>query len=42
VHTMFQSFVYCGKLGGTWECNPIVKVGYDVKVVVLILMVCFD
>jgi hypothetical protein len=42
MHTMFPSFVHCGKLGGMWECNPTIKVGYDVKVVVPILMVRFD
>jgi hypothetical protein len=42
MHTMFQGFMHCRKLGETWECNPTTKVGYDVKVVIPILMVCFD
>lgn len=37
---MFQGFVHSGKLGGTQECNPM-AFKYDVKVVILLLMVYF-
>jgi hypothetical protein len=36
---MLQGFVHSGKLGGTQECN-LMGFKYDVKVVILLLMVC--
>jgi hypothetical protein len=41
VGSTFQGFTCNGKLGGTCKCNPI-SIDYDVKVVIHILMACFD
>jgi hypothetical protein len=40
VRSTLQGFVHSGKLGGTQECNSM-AFKYDVKVVILLLMVCF-
>jgi hypothetical protein len=41
VGSTFQSFTCNEKLGGTCKCNPI-SIDYDVKVVIPLLMACFD
>jgi hypothetical protein len=37
----FQGFTCIGKLGGTCKCN-LISIDYDVKVVIPLLMACFD
>jgi hypothetical protein len=41
VEYTFQGFTCTGKLGGTCKCNPI-NINYDVKIVIPLLMACFD
>jgi hypothetical protein len=38
---MLQGFAHCGKFGEMRECNQI-TFEYDAKIMILLLMVCFE